>query len=222
MKIRNKVTIWLAAAAFTIAMRLLFRTLRLEFRLEHPGTSPYGQPNGESYIYCLWHDSIVIAAFGGEQRNSLALTSRHTDGSFVAEVLRLINVKTIRGSTNRITPAAVRELIRASKTRNIVIAPDGPRGPNHQMSAGIVHLASSTGQAVIPTAYSCNRCWRIKGSWSDLIVPKPFARVYLLAAKPVYVPADLPSDGRQEYLANLQSEMNRLVQLADRLATGVA
>lgn len=161
---------------------------------------------------------MIIPTFGGKHRNSSALTSQHGDGSFVAQVLRRVGVSSIRGSTNRITPAAVRELLHASRNQNIVIAPDGPRGPNRKISPGIVRLASSTGQAIIPTAYSCSRCWNIKGSWSDLIIPKPFAKVYLVAGKPFHVPPDLSPDARQEYVTLLQAEMDRLADVAEKLA----
>lgn len=199
-------------------MWLLFRTLKLEFRLEHPGTNPYESSDGQRFFYCVWHDSMVVPTFAGKQRNSAALISRHTDGSVVAQVLRAVGMKAIRGSTNRITPGAIRELLHAAENHHIVITPDGPRGPNRKMSVGIVHLASRTGRAVIPTAYSCSRCWRIKGSWSDLIIPKPFSKVFLLAAKPVEVPAGLRSDGLEEYLAFVQSEMDRLDAIGETLS----
>ena len=218
MKIRNKALIWLSAAVFTVLMRLLFRTLKLECRLEHPDTSPYAQSNRDYYIYCIWHDTILISTFGGKHWHSTALTSRHSDGTFVAEVLKFVGVPAIRGSTNRITPSAVRDLLRATENQNIVIAPDGPRGPNRQMSDGIVHIASHTGLAIVPTACSCSSFWTIKGSWSDMIVPKPFSHVYLLAAEPVHVPSDLRSDGRKQYVAKVQVEMDRLANLAESLA----
>jgi lysophospholipid acyltransferase (LPLAT)-like uncharacterized protein len=204
---------------FAGVMWLLFRTLKLDFRVEHPDTNPYTNSTGACYIYSVWHDSMLIPTFGGKHRNSSALTSRHDDGSFVAQVLRFVGVSSIRGSTNRIAPAAVRELLQAARNQNIVIAPDGPRGPNRQMSGGIVHLASCTRLAIVPTAYACSRCWRFRGSWSDLIIPKPFARVYLLAAKPLCVPDELPPDSRQQYVTVLQAEMDRLTAVAEQLAT---
>lgn len=208
----------LGATVFTGLMWLLFRTLNLHFRLEHPGTNPYSPSTGQRYLYCVWHDSMVIPAFAGKQRYSTALISQHADGCFVAQVLRILGMSTIRGSTHRIAPAAIRELLHVSQSQHIVITPDGPRGPNRQMSVGIVHIASRTGCAVIPTAYSSSRCWRIKGSWSDLIIPKPFAKVVLLAGSPIFVPADLRAEGLEPYVALVQTEMDRLAAAADGLA----
>ncbi len=217
MKIDSPFLIKLQAVVFTAGMWLLFRTLRIEVREAVPGTNPYSRATKESYFYSVWHDSMLIPTFGGKHRRSAALTSRHTDGSMVAHVLRLVGMSTIRGSTNRISPSAIRELIKTAEDKHIVITPDGPRGPRREMSVGIAYLASRTGRAVIPTAFSCTRCWKIKGSWTDLVIPKPFAKIYLLMAAPYKVPPDLDTGSLDEYKAGIQQEMDRLNETADEL-----
>ncbi len=138
----------------------------------------------------------------------------------MAQVLRLVGISTIRGSTNRISPGTIRTLIKTAEDKHIVITPDGPRGPRREMSVGIAYLASRTGRAVVPTAYSCARCWRIRGSWTDLLIPKPFSKVFLLAADPIEVPAELDSTHLQEHAALIQEEMGRLNATAECLANG--
>ncbi len=101
-----------------------------------------------------------------------------------------------------------------------MVTPDGPRGPRRKMSIGIVFLASHTGRAVIPTAYSCSRCWKIKGSWTDLVIPKPFAKVYLLGGRPVEVPAELEREELRQYATVIQTEMDRLNDEVEQLARG--
>lgn len=220
MKIRSPLVTRLTAGAFAGVVWLLFRVLKLEFREETPDTNPYTLVPPERYLYCVWHDSMVIPAFAGKHRATAALTSQHADGSFVAHVLRWVGVSTIRGSTNHMGAGAMRQLLRATEDKHIVITPDGPRGPRRQMSMGIAFLASRTGRAVVPTAYSCVRCWRIKGTWTDLIIPKPFARVYLLAGEPIRVPPDLGSDHLQPYVARIQAAMDRLNERAKCLSEG--
>ena len=124
---------------------------------------------------------MVIPVFAGPHWCTTALTSHHADGAFVAEVLRFNRIRAVRGSTNRIRTGAIRQLMHSTASRHLVITPDGPRGPTRRMSIGIVYLASRTGRAVVPTGFACSRCWRWKGSWSDLIIPKPFAEVVLIA-----------------------------------------
>jgi len=217
LKLDSPFLIKLQAVVFTAGMWLLFRTLRIEVRESVPGTNPYSSETKDSFFYSVWHDSMLIPTFGGKHRRSAALTSRHTDGSMVAHVLRLVGMSTIRGSTNRISPGAIRELIKTAEDKHVVITPDGPRGPRREMSVGITYLASRTGRAIIPTAFSCTRCWKIKGSWTDLVIPKPFAKIYLLMAAPCNVPAELDTDSLEEYKNGVQKEMDIINEVADKL-----
>jgi hypothetical protein len=217
LNIRSPLLNTLQAFMFTGVLWLLFRTLRLDLRLEAPGTNPYDKLAKERFLYCVWHDSMIIPTFGGKHHFSAALTSQHADGSFVAQILRLVGMPTIRGSTNRIRPGAIRELIRTTEDKHLVVTPDGPRGPRRQMSIGIVFLASHTGHAVIPTAYACSRCWKVKGSWTDLVIPKPFAKVSMLGGRPVEVPSGLERKELEHYSALIQAEMDRLNDEAEQL-----
>jgi len=220
LRIRSLLLTKISAIVFSTSIRLLFRTLRLDFREETPDTNPYTMTPTERYLYCVWHDSMVIPAFGGKHRATAALTSQHEDCVFVAHVLRCVGMSAVRGSTNRMRVGAMRQLIRTTEGKHMVVTPDGPRGPRRRMSVGIVFLASHTGRAVVPTAYACSRSWKIKGSWTDLMIPKPFSKVFLLAAAPIKVPPDLGRDELQQYVTLVQTAMNRLNEKAECLAEG--
>ena len=62
----------------------------------------------------------------------------------------------------------------------------------------------------MPTAYRCDRPWRFKGSWTDLLIPRPFSKVLLLGAKPIFVPPDLTTEQLRGYVEIVQGEMDRL------------
>ena len=157
---------------------------------------------------------MLIAAFGGKHACTTALTSRHSDGSFVAEVLKWKRVSTIRGSTNRISTGAIRALLAELVARHLVMTPDGPRGPARQMSLGIVYLASRSERRIVPTAFACSSYWRIKGGWSDLIIPKPFARVVLLAGEPIEAPPERSTAELHECMGKIQEVMGNLQKMA--------
>jgi lysophospholipid acyltransferase (LPLAT)-like uncharacterized protein len=221
LKLRNSVVIKVVAFGFATAMWLLFRTLKLQLQAAVPEANPYDPTTREPFLYSVWHDSIVIPVFGGRHCRTTALTSQHADGSFVAQVLRFNRIFVIRGSTNRIRTGSLRELMRRAETQHLVLSPDGPRGPARCMSAGIAYLASRSGRAVVPTAYACSRSWRCRGSWTDLIIPKPFARVLLLAGEPIYIPGELKAAELQEYAAGIQVRMDRLHEQAEEQMQGV-
>jgi lysophospholipid acyltransferase (LPLAT)-like uncharacterized protein len=210
MRIRSELGISVLASIFVGLLRLLFRTLKLTYREEVAGANPFDPATSEQFLYCVWHDSVVMPTFSGRHRKTSALTSRHSDGSFVARVLRLVGIQPVRGSTNRLGPAAYRELVGALGEGHVVITPDGPRGPARRMSLGILQLASRTGRRIVPTAYHSESCWRIPGSWTTLVIPRPFSRVLLLSGRPLFVPPGLDRDELREYACRLQTEMDRL------------
>ena len=209
MKIRSPYLVRLAGFLFASCLRVLFRTLRLH-RDTTQDANPYASCGPNRYLFSVWHDSSVIAAFGGKHARTVALTSRHRDGSFVTAVTNVAGVPTVRGSTGATGGRALRELLRVASENDIVITPDGPRGPSRTMSRGIVFLASRTGNAIVPTAFACSRCWRIPGSWSTLIIPVPFSQVVLLAGDPIHVPPKLRAEAIDQYVAEVQLAMDQL------------
>lgn len=218
MRIRSPFLIRLAGFLFAIAVRVLFCTLRLDVRTARDA-NPYAASGRALRLYAVWHDSMLIAAFGGRHARTVALTSHHRDGSFVTSVLKVIGVPVVRGSTGNRGGNALREILTSAVENDIVMTPDGPRGPCRKMSEGIVFLASRSGRAIIPTAFSCEKSWRIRGSWSDLVIPKPFSRVYLLAGDPVEIPAGVTRDQLVGYVAQIQGQMDRLDAQACHLAS---
>ncbi len=182
---------------------------------------PYGKQqdrNGrakEYLFYSTWHDSAVLAAFGGPHEGMMALTSRHRDGTFTANVLRGANVSVVRGSTGRSGSSAALRLIQIARGSDIVITPDGPRGPRRRVSRGIVFLASRTGNRIAPSAFSCQDAWEIKGSWTSLLIPKPFSRLALFVGDAISVPPNLDEAGIEAYRQILQQAMDRLQSRAD-------
>ena len=215
MRIESPFLVRMAGMTCARGFRLLFRTIRKDVRTF--SVSPYNASGSQRYLYSVWHDSAVIAAFGGRHSHTVALTSRHRDGAFVASIVRAIGVGTVRGSSGRSGQTAARQLLRVAKTHDIVITPDGPRGPRRTMSRGIVYLASRTGNPIVPTAFACSHAWEIPGSWTTQIVPKPLSRVMLFAGEPIIVPADL-NDGEIEiYRVQLQLAMDALQDRATRI-----
>lgn len=220
MKIRSPLLIHTAARLLTGAIRLLFSTVRLQIHLQTPGISPYGDTGGERFIYCVWHDGILGPTFGGPQSQVAALTSQHTDGTLVAEVLSCVGITPIRGSSSRGGARAVRQMMEAASKYHIVIATDGPRGPRREVKDGIVYLAAQTGRAIIPVVFDGANCWRPRGKWTDLVVPKPFSHAHMIAGTPIRVPPRMSKDERARWRAVVQQAMDDLDRRVGQLAGG--
>jgi lysophospholipid acyltransferase (LPLAT)-like uncharacterized protein len=220
VKIRSPLLIRTAARLLTGSIRVLFRTIRLEIHLQTPGISPYDDTDEEHFIYCIWHDGILGPTFGGPQSQVAALTSRHTDGTLVAEVLSCVGITPIRGSSSRGGARAVKQMMAAADRYHIVIATDGPRGPRREVKDGIVYLAAQTGRAIVPVVFEGENCWRPVGKWTDLVVPKPFSQAHLIAGTPIRVPARLSKDERARWRDTVQQAMDDLGRCVQQLAAG--
>ena len=213
--LKNHFLIALIGRFAGFVLQTIFSTLRYELRVAN--VNPYDHDEDPRCIYVIWHDSAVLASFGGHHKRTVALTSRHRDGTFVESVLRSKNVRAVRGSTGQSGARAAIKLLRVARENDIVITPDGPRGPRRTMSRGAVYLASKSGSLIVPTAFKCSRCWDIKGSWTTLTIPKPFARISLLAGDPIEIPPNLSNEEIERYVDIVQQKMDELEPLADRV-----
>ena len=90
------------------------------------------------------------------------------------------------------------------------------------MKYGIVYRASQTSRPIVPTAFSARRAWRVRGRWTDLLIPKPFTKVWLLGGDPITVPAGLSREELSVYRDQVQQALDDLCVRADRLADGSA
>lgn len=220
MKIRSRLLTKLGARLVVGFCRLLFRTARIRVHCIQPEANAYENNGPERYFYCLWHDQTAFPLFCGRSNKFAALVSRHRDGSFLAESMRLLDVKTIRGSSSRGGTQAVRQMMDAAADWHIAITPDGPRGPRRRLKNGILYLASRTGRPVVPLVFACARCWRIRGSWTDMVFPAPFTRIQVLAGEPIEVPAGLSREELDGYAGRLQRAMEDYEYEAHRLLEG--
>jgi lysophospholipid acyltransferase (LPLAT)-like uncharacterized protein len=226
VKIRSRWLTALAAWGSVVLCRLLLATCRKvhvapESRLRLD--CPPGDDDPERFILCVWHDALLVPTFASPRRNRLrtcCLVSRHQDGGYLADAMAILGYTTVRGSTNRGGAQAVKQLMDDTAGMHIVITPDGPRGPRRELKPGAVFLASQTGRRICAGAYACRREWRIKGSWTDMAIPKPFTTIYLLTSAPIVVPPDLSRIDLDRYVQIVQAEMQRLAAEAESLARG--
>lgn len=219
MKIRSVwLTKWVARAVVAIS-RLLFSTCRKELVI-YPGTNGWDADVRGRFLYALWHDVLLFPLFMAQPHNMSALTSRHRDGAYVAEILRLLRIQPYRGSTARGGVHAVRQLLDTAERTHITLTPDGPRGPRRQLKDGIVFLASRTGQAIVPAAFSCRRGIRFQGPWTDMLLPLPFTTTYGILGRPIHIPPELTRDEISAQTHRIQEAMDWLYARVEDWATG--
>jgi lysophospholipid acyltransferase (LPLAT)-like uncharacterized protein len=213
LKIEAWLARWLIAFGFRL-LQLWERTLRYEI---HDRAGIVGRPVTENYIGALWHNRLLIFPLVLRrflpQRHGAALISASRDGDLFADVVQRFGYDVIRGSSSRLGASAILQLTEMlASGRDVVITPDGPRGPAYELSPGIIFLAQKSGVAVVPMNLEYSRCWRL-GSWDRFIVPRPFTKVRVLINRPHRVRSTATREEFESERLALQNAMMALVEM---------
>lgn len=220
MKIRSSFLNWCVARLATWLLKALFLTVRVEHKTVVEDATPYRPTKGnQRYCFCLWHDAIVACVFGLKTYKLSGLISRHQDGGYLTHAVQMVGITPVRGSASRGGAQATRQLI-DQPDLHVCITPDGPRGPRRIMKDGIVYLSSRTQRPIVPTTIVGDAYWSIPGGWSDMLLPKPFSKLMLLAGRPVEIPEDVDRSKISEITESIQKEMDRLDLLGQRIVRG--
>jgi hypothetical protein len=131
---------------------------------------------GRNVIMIFWHDQLLMMAKAYHGPGARILVSASKDGELIARTMHRFGMGTVRGSSSRGGRAALREMVmQASEPVDLVITPDGPRGPRHEIKEGVAALARLTGRPVIPVAFAASAGHRF-ASWDRFLLPYPWAR----------------------------------------------
>ncbi|MDH7500639.1 MAG: lysophospholipid acyltransferase family protein [candidate division NC10 bacterium] len=202
----------------TFLLRVLHLTLRLYHQFQDEGVTRGLLGDGGQVIFCFWHGRLLMMPFASSIRDAAIMISRHRDGDFVSRFAERMGFQSIRGSATRGSVAAMKSMINAHrKGLHLVITPDGPRGPQHQVKSGVVELAKLTGSPIQPVTFGAFPR-KVLDSWDEFVIPLPFATCIFIWGKPLWVPADASKDKMVEFQGILQQRMVDITFLADELS----
>ena len=184
MKIAAPLALAAGPALGAIAVRMLAGTLRV--KTEEATVAPLWAAR-VPVIYATWHGRLLLLPWLYGWRGAHALTSRSRDGEIVSRWIRRFGLVPVRGSSSRGGADALRELTRAVRAgREVVVVPDGPRGPREVLKPGVIVLARLSGAPIVPMAVGASREWRLR-SWDEFRIPRPFARCVVRFGEPIRV-----------------------------------
>ena len=162
-------------------------------------------------IWLFWHNRIIpmihaAKLFCGD-RPAAVLTSPSEDGEILAGVMNRFEADAVRGSSNKRSSAALREMVRVVKSgTDMFITPDGPRGPCYELQAGAVKLAQLSQCSLMPVHLTIKRAWTLK-TWDRFLIPKPFTRVRVTFGELVPVDRHVDEAVLERIRADLQASM---------------
>jgi lysophospholipid acyltransferase (LPLAT)-like uncharacterized protein len=98
---------------------------------------------------------------------------------------------------------AVKDIIKSLKSGdNVVITPDGPRGPRYEMKGNLIEIAKKCNSQIIPFTAKCSKYKKLN-SWDQLIFPLPFGRIEVIFGEPIECSSNIS-------LTNLANKLNKL------------
>jgi len=172
--------------------------------------------NNENFIYAFWHDQLLMCPFTWKNDlDILVLISKHKDGDIISRVISYLGFKTIRGSTNNPEKiknkggfiAAKKILSSLKKNMCVGIAPDGPRGPRHEVAEGIINIARMSNKKIIPVALGFKSKWTLN-TWDKFIVPKFFSSMKVSWGEPI----EIQEEDNIKYQILLKKELDTLTK----------
>ncbi len=141
------------------------------------------------------------------------MISASRDGELLTAAIKRFDYDVVRGSSSRLGARAILQLSEMiASGHDVVITPDGPRGPAYELGPGIIFLAQKSGAAVLPVNMEYSSCWRIK-SWDRFIIPRPFSKVRVIIGQPYRVKSTSTDAEFEAERVRLQNAMMALVEM---------
>lgn len=135
----------------------------------------------EQHVCVTWHGELLMTPQAYRKvhkyQPSSAIVSSHFDGGLIAGTLQILNIRALRGSTKKGAKQVLLQAFKSIKSgEEVLITPDGPRGPRHSMSDGAVGIALKSKLPIFVMNFQASSYWQLK-SWDKFIIPKPFSKV---------------------------------------------
>lgn len=140
-----------------------------------------GEITQEQSIVVCWHGELLMSPqayrYFHKKQSASGIISRHFDGEMIARILMYFSIAPLRGSSSRGAKQVLLEAFRAlKKGDDLLVTPDGPRGPRHTISDGAIALAHKAKAPVLIVNYIPKAYWQLD-SWDKFVIPKPFSTI---------------------------------------------
>ena len=199
--LRHPRTAALGARALGAYLRFALRNTRWTLH----GTEQLGPYlHANAAIFAFWHECLPLmpalwtlamqrrAKAGLPQGRMHVLVSRNRDGRLIGQIMRGFNLDLVHGSSakrgeQKGGAASLRALLAVLAAGDqVVITPDGPRGPPRVVAPGVAQLAALAGVPIVPCAARLTRR-RLLPTWDRMILPLPWGRGVLVCGAPIVV-----------------------------------
>lgn len=187
-----------------LLMRIIHRLNRCEI-LNEESLQGLRAQGGRGIILAFWHEQLFLMILGYHGPGGRVLISGSRDGELIARTMDSFGMGSVRGSSRRGGRAAFRELLQFGREPlDLIITPDGPKGPRRELKDGLVELARLTGRPVVPMCFVSSRGHRF-ASWDRFYLPYPFGRAVYAYGEAIYY---LPDETSESFKNRIFEAMN--------------
>jgi len=208
---KDRLLIHAADLAFFLLIKLIGKTIKFEI----DGWKNWEAAARDNHIpiYTFWHNRVFLATYFWQRRGIVVMTSRSFDGEYIARFIQRFGYGAARGSSTRGATGALVEMVRLMRAGcPTAFTIDGPRGPRYEAKMGSVLLAKKTGFPILPFTIAAKRFWKVKKSWDQFQIPKPFTRARVFIAAPIYVAPDADDKALEARRAQLQAALDEITR----------
>ena len=214
MSLRKNIHWWLVGHVGKFVFWLWSKSVRLTIL----GEDKYKalRDEGKAVVFLAWHGRIFIVPYFFRKRNIMPLVSPSEDGEIPAQIMARWEYKILRGSGSHAIIRAWNVMKQELKDGGeVIIIPDGPKGPGRVMKMGGIKLAHETGAYLVPFSFSASRK-KVLSSWDLFVIGKPFSRVVAIYGDPITIDPSLDADGLEKERARIEKSLCDLDAQADQ------
>lgn len=205
------------AAGISLAINPWVKSLDIKIAHYDLSVNPARTEFREPCIFVFWHEYIVLPTMVWGNSNVTLLVSQHRDADWLVNIGKHMGFDSIRGSTTRGGPSAIRACRDVMKTNSLAMTPDGPKGPRRQMALGAIFLASRLQCPIIPIGFGYQNPIRLK-TWDHFAVPKPGSRVRALMGPKIRIQRKADRHELESYRKAITENITTLTDVCERAA----
>jgi len=203
--------------------KLVYRLWMWSTRITVEGEEPYRllRDQRKPVILMVWHGRLFITPFFFRNRGIMPMISPSGDGEFLVRLASGWGYKFLRGSGSHSMLRAWATLKdELAQGGEVVIVPDGPKGPGREMKPGALKLSQVTGAPIVPFSFSAARR-KIFGSWDGFLLPWPIQRLKAIYGEPFTVNPGLKDEAFEQERLRIENLLRELDERADHYFDGL-
>ncbi len=197
---RHLIPIWFRSCPHTIVGEEKYSQLRAQ---------------GKPVVISVWHGRLFLVPYFFRHRGTVAFISPSQDGDIVVSIGKNWGYKILRGSgSHSVAKTWVKMLRELKQGGEVIMVPDGPKGPYRDFKPGAIKLAQSSGASIVPFSFSSSRK-KFASSWDRFLWFPPFSKVVAIYGEPIDLPSELSDEQFEDTRKHLEKVLIALDDTAD-------